>query len=368
MSEDIPFSLENGGLGDGIGIIDPLNDQRWDRFVERHPFGWITHLSGWKRVLDECFSHMHGYYLTLSDSAGDLKAALPIYSVDSWLTGRRLVSIPFATLSDPLSSTPEDMERLLCAAITLSKYLNTTHIVIKTVSTSPLLNWEKYAPDCHNKQHSIHLCKDPDLIKESFHRTCVRQRIKRAQESGLRIVSGSTDADLQKFYDLHCMTRKRCSLPPQPYPFIRSIWQAFAGSKRVELLLAYKEDVAVAGIILFKYKNRVSVEFLAVDAAYHNLSPVHLLFWSSIRDACLAGYGVLDFGSTSIHNKTLMNFKSHWGTQVTDLPHFFYPNVPTHSLKLKEDSAVQKALRYVCNNAPDCILHCIGDFCYRHLG
>jgi len=42
------------------------------------------------------------------------------------------------------------------------------------------------------------------------------------------------------------MTRKRRALPPQPYLFIKSIWQTFAESGKVELLLAYKEDVAVA--------------------------------------------------------------------------------------------------------------------------
>jgi hypothetical protein len=29
-------------------LIDPARDPRWDRFVKKHPFGWITHLSGWK--------------------------------------------------------------------------------------------------------------------------------------------------------------------------------------------------------------------------------------------------------------------------------------------------------------------------------
>ena len=33
--------------------IDPLKDSRWDGFVAGHPFGWVCHLSGWKKVLEE---------------------------------------------------------------------------------------------------------------------------------------------------------------------------------------------------------------------------------------------------------------------------------------------------------------------------
>jgi len=82
----VSFALEKGDLGEGIGLIDPLADRRWDRFVDQHPFGWITRLSGWKSVLEWTFPHMRGYYLTLCDSAGVLKAALPICSSSTCCT------------------------------------------------------------------------------------------------------------------------------------------------------------------------------------------------------------------------------------------------------------------------------------------
>ena len=368
MHVDESFAIEDGYLGDGINIIDPLSDQRWDRFVDQHPFGWITHLSGWKAVLEQSFAHMHGYYLTLCDSAGEIRAALPIYHVDSWLTGRRLVSIPFATLSDPLATDRGDMSRLFGAALALSEHLAIPRIEIRTLSASHLMDRESYLTDFLNKQHSICLCDDPECVRRSFHRTCVRQRINRAEQSGLRLVFGTTEADLQTFYLLHRMTRKRCALPPQPYSFIRSIWQSFASSNKMELLLVYKDDVAVAGVILFKYKSRVSVEFLAINAAYNQYSPAHFLFWNTIKKSCLSGYRILDFGRTSALNKPLMEFKSHWGTEVSDLPSFFYPKLPIHSIGLLEDAVMHRIFKYVCGNAPDPALAYLGDFCYRHLG
>jgi hypothetical protein len=366
--ETVPLIQLQGDLGEGVGIIDPLRNHRWDRFVERHPYGWLTHLSGWKRVLDETFPHLHGYYLTIQDQAGGIEGALPLYSVDSWLMGKRLVSIPFATLCDPLVADAKEMERLFRAAVTLSRRIGIPRIEIKTVCASHLLDKDSFITDSGYKRHFLNSGDDPDRIRKTFHRTCVRQRIARAEQSGLRLVRGASESHLKQFYLLHRQTRKRNGLPPHPYRLIKSLANAFAGSCKVELLLCYKEDEAVAGVMVFKYKDRVSVEYSAVNASYNALSPVHLLFWNTIKDACLAGYRILDFGQTSIHNKSLMEFKSHWGTEVSDLPHFIYPNDPALSLAAHQDTLGKKLLQYVCNKAPDPALTYLGDFCYRHLG
>ena len=357
-----------GDLGEGVSAIDPLTDPRWDRFVEQHPFGWITHLSRWKQVLDATFPHMRGFYLTLVDSTGAIKAALPIYSVESWLIGRRLVSIPFATLCDPLVTQPEDMERLFDAAVNLSKRISIPRIEIRTQAAAHMLDSSRFSTNCMYKHHTLGLCEDPERIRGSFHRSCVRQRISRAEQSGFRLLKGRSEAELQQFFLLHQKTRKRKGLPPHPYLLFKSLRHAFAGGNMVELLLCCKEEEAVAGIIVFKYKKRVSVEYSAVNEAYNEHSPVHFLFWNTIKEACLSGYSVLDFGQTSADNQSLMNFKSHWGTKVSDLPHFIYPNDPALSTSLNQDSLAKKVFQYVCNKTPDPALSYLGDFCYRHLG
>lgn len=357
-----------GEFEDGVAIIDPLRNHRWNRFVEKHPFGWITHLAGWKRVLDGTFPHMHGYYLALVDSAGDIKAALPVYLVDSWLTGRRLVSIPFATLCDPLVTDKDHLEPLFRAAVKLSREISVPRIEIKTLAASHLLDGENFLADRSLKHHYLKLGDDPERIRSSFHRSCVRQRITRAENSGLRLVRGTCECHLKQFYLLHRATRKRKGLPPHPYKLLKSLGRAFTGSNMVELTLCCKEEETVAGIIVFKYKDRISVEYSAATPAYNELSPIHFLLWNTIKDACRSGYRILDFGQTSMRNKSLMEFKSHWGTEVSDLPHFIYPNDPALRIAPVQESVGKRLLQYVCHNAPDPALTYLGDFCYRHLG
>ncbi|MBU5611609.1 lipid II:glycine glycyltransferase FemX [Geomonas azotofigens] len=361
-------NLGEGDLGTCVSIIDPLRNHRWDRFVHQHPYGWITHLSGWKRVLDKNFPHMTGYYLVLKDRCEAIRAALPVYAVESWLTGRRLVSIPFATLSDPLVTDPADMEILSGAVLRLAERLAISRVEIRTSAASHLLDRDRFHADCLRKHHSLALCDDPEQVRRRFHRSCVRQRIARAERCDLSLIRGKRETDLREFYLLHRVTRKRKGLPPHPYQLVKTLWQTFAPQGLVELLLCRKGNETVAGLLLFKYKSRVSIEYSAVNALHNDSSPVHFLFWNAIRDACLAGYRVLDFGQTSERNKSLMEFKSHWGAEVSDLPHFLYPNDPAHSTPAGDETIAKKLLQFVCNKAPDTALSYLGEFCYRHLG
>ena len=116
-----------------VTAIDPTQDPRWDKFVKNHHFGWICHLSGWKEVLEKSFKHLKGHYFALVDGDNRIKAGLPIYEVKSWLTGKRLVSIPFATLCDPLISTSEEMTVLLKAVMEFSRDRNISYLEIRTL-------------------------------------------------------------------------------------------------------------------------------------------------------------------------------------------------------------------------------------------
>lgn len=292
-------NLENMGdifFNNDTQIIDPVADERWDKFVESHPFGWICHLSGWRKVLEESFTHLKGYFLALINREGEIKAGLPIYEIRSWLTDHRLVSIPFATLCDPLISTKEEMEILFNAAIILLRRCNASYIEIRTLSSAPLICDERFGARSFYKHHYLLLDIDPEQLKRKFHRSCVRQRISRAVESQMSFRIGDRESDLENFYQLHKMTRKRLSLPPQPYCFFKSLWDTFWPKRRIIMLMAEKEGKGIASLILFKFKNRVSAEFAASDEAYKHFSPNHFLFWEAIKLAYREGYKIIDFG------------------------------------------------------------------------
>jgi hypothetical protein len=353
---------------ENVDIIDPVTDSRWDKFVENHPFGWIVHTSGWKRVLERNFPHMKGHYLVLQDSStNEIQAGLPLFEVRSWLTGNRLISIPFATISDPLVSTGEQADSLLKAALNLSHKVGVDNIQIRTLNAHNILKNDEYVCDRHFVHHYLPLNGSIERIKKTFHYKAVQYEINKAIKSNMTFKIAEEESDLVCFYELYMKTRKKLGLPPQPYLLFKSLWDIFSPTKNVMVLLAISNKKVASAHFMFLFNERVSVEAVGWDVENKD-SPNHFLFWEGIKMSYGMGYRIYDFGRTARDNHNLINFKNRWGTTVVDLPFYFSPK--SHHEKTVElgNSAGYKLIQMLCKNSPDLFYPFIGRFCYRHLG
>ncbi len=353
-------------LASNVSMVEPARETAWDEFIASHPNGWICLTTGWKRVLEGNFPHVKGCFLSMTDERGAIQAGLGLYSVSSWLTGRRLVSVPFATLSDPLVSTEDQWRALTDSAISMSKESKTDYLEIRTNNFNGKFPADRFGVIDSYRHHSIPLDRDLDQIKKSFDRTCVRQRISRAEKSGVAVQPVSTEKDLREFYRLYLMSRKRIQRPPQPYPFIRSLWSHF-GPETVSVRLARYQKQYVGGIMLFRFRNRVSAEFLAIDERFLAVSPGHLLFWEAIREAWNRKDRIFDFGRTAANNTPLMDYKNRWGTTVSGLPIYISPPERGPGIGGRDDSLKYRATRFLSERMPESLFVRFGNFCYRHM-
>ncbi len=353
-------------MGD-VSFIDPCRDERWDRFVAAHPFGWITHLSGWKKVLDQTFAHLKPCYLALVGPDRQIAGALPLFEVKSVITGHRLVSLPFATLCDPLVSSENEMETMSAAVQQMLKETGARYIELRTHLASAVVPDQRFSGIGLYQNQYLSLDRPLDVLKASFHRSCVRQRIARAEKSGLVIRAADNEADLREFYRLHAGMRKRLGLPAPPFSFLTALWRTFFPVGQLSLLLSTLKTKVIGGIILFKFKERVSAEFLGWDERYRDMSPTHHLFWEGIKAAHAEGRKIFDFGRSSPVDASLSTFKSRWGTSLADIRHYYYP--PGYSTRSGErnGSLARRAIRTVCRTLPEPAFRLVGMFCYRHL-
>ena len=353
-------------LSSDVSMVEPAREAAWDEFVASHPNGWICMSTGWKRVLEENFPHFKGYFLAMTDDRGAIQAGLGLYSVTSRLTGRRLVSVPFATLSDPLFSHEAQWSALADSAIFMSKELKSDYLEIRTNQSMAEFPPDRFGVIDMYRHHSILLDGDLDRIKKSFDRTCVRQRISRAEKSGVSVHPVDTEKDLREFYRLYLISRKRIQRPPQPYRFIRSLWSHF-GPDTVSVRLARYQKQNVAGIMLFRFRNRVSAEFLVIDEMFLAVSPGHLLFWEAIREAWNRKDRIFDFGRTAANNTPLMDYKNRWGTSVSGLPIYISPTERAPGIGGRDDSLKYRATRFISERMPESLFVRFGNFCYRHM-
>jgi CelD/BcsL family acetyltransferase involved in cellulose biosynthesis len=355
-------------LADYVSEIDPSQDLRWDAFVENHPFGWICHTSAWKEILERSFDHMRAAYLVLTNrDTGELMAALPLCHVRSWLTGDRLVSLPFATLCDPLVDSVDQFRMLFNAALGLKDKYHCKYLELRTFQSGDFVSDSMVSLQRNYKHHYLILDEEPRRLMKRFHRSCVRQRINRAEKSDIQVTHANSEKDLKAFYRLYLKTRRRLLLPPQPYRFIRTIWQKLYPLGFLSLLLAIHKDQPIGAIMLLKFKHRVSAEYAAFDENLLNMSPNHLLFWMAIKEAQEEGYHVFDFGRTSPDNRGLMDFKRRWGTEVVDLIHAFSPTGAAQQLSGHTGFSHKLVARF-CKWAPSAPYRALGNFCYRHMG
>src|SRR5579863_7956654 len=91
--------------------FDPLLDHRWDDFVAVHPLASVFHQTGWLKALAKTYGYVPTV-LTYTPPGESLIDGVVFCEVKSWITGRRLVSLPFADHAEPLVNDPTQISEL----------------------------------------------------------------------------------------------------------------------------------------------------------------------------------------------------------------------------------------------------------------
>src|SRR5262245_20854490 len=94
--------------------IDPLTDPRWPTLVGHHQGGSVFHTRGWLEALKRTYG-FEPTALTAESPDGQFASGMVFCRVNSWLTGRRLVSLPFSDHCDPLVTDAGEQEQLIDA-------------------------------------------------------------------------------------------------------------------------------------------------------------------------------------------------------------------------------------------------------------
>jgi CelD/BcsL family acetyltransferase involved in cellulose biosynthesis len=350
-----------------LNTINPSVDERWNQFVMDHPLGCIFHHSAWKEVLDQSFSHLHPCYFIIENDTGNIIGGVPCFIISSRLTGKRMVSLPFSLYCDPLV-TDESHFRILLDY--MSEYMNKSRarfIELRTRFAYNLFENTEYKQHTGYKNHTLILQEDYATIRKTFHRSCVRQKLQHAENSGIHVRRATSEEDVRIFYHLNCLTRKKFGVPPKSPQFYLNLWEILHPKNMVEILIAEYQNEFICSVLLLKYKKYVHAEYMGTDDRFIRMSPNILLFGKAIELAYEEGYGFFDFGSSASSNTSLIQFKQRWGTKEEDISHFYFPEVRGFSCDF-ENSWRYRLFTGVNRRLPDPLFRYIGKQLYNHLG
>jgi hypothetical protein len=239
--------------------------------------------------------------------------------VSSMLTGRRGVSLPFTDCCDPLCAPGHDAQPLVEAAIQHAGECSWNYAEFRGSGGIP-----HHSPaTVRYYTHQLDLGKDEDVIWLGLS-GAARRSIRKARDAGVVISSGRDEAALKQFFRLHCITRKRLGVPPQPYSFFSNIRHHLVERDLATVFFASHRGKAVAAAIFMHFGTRVMFKFGASDIASQHLRANNLLMWEAIRRFAAVGMQNLHMGRNEMDNPGLQRYKLAWGTTESELAYYRY--------------------------------------------
>ena len=351
-----PAGTDCGGFV--IRRVDPLADPRWDAMRGTVPSDGFFHGSAWARVLHDTYGFAPAYF-TLGE-ADQTCGLLPIMEVDSWLTGRRGIALPFTDECDPLVPDAESFRRVFAAALEHAK-----HRAWKYLECRGGMPWFGGAPPSTSFYgHRLDLAGD-ESARWNRVAGAMRRAVRKAEQNGLTIEFSRDLGAVKDFHRLLCGTRRRLGVPPQPFRFFQNIHRHILAQNGGWVALVRHGQVAIAGAIFFHFGRTAIYKYGASDGRFQHFRGNNLVMWEAIRRFAHEGFAELDFGRTSLTNEGLRRFKLGWGTKER-LIHYFRCNVATGDFVPVRDQSSGWHSR-VFRMLPIPLSRLIGLALYRHV-
>ncbi len=341
--------------------LDPIIDRRWDDLVASHPLASAFHQKGWLKAMAMTYGY-HPIVITSTLPRERLSDGIVFCEIDSWITGKRAVSLPFSDHTDPLFGQNRTSSELAEWIRAECKHQNLRYIEVR-----PYL-WKAdseglFTPGDSYWLHTLSLEPSLERIFCGLHKDCVQRRIRKAERERLSYEMGNSEQILDEFYRLFTMTRKRHQLPPQPRAWFRNL--AACMSTGMTVRMARHEDVPIAAILTLSFGHTVVYKYGCSDEKYHHLAGMPYLIWNMIVESKTEGIEQIDFGRSDLDDEGLIKFKDRFGTSRSRLTYLRYTpqgvDKDAHRLKML-------ALRRIYSVLPDVISTPVGKLLYRHVG
>lgn len=291
-----------------VRVVDPRSDPTWDEKVAEFPHASFFHGAAWARVLHDTYGFTPLYLV--GERERRWRGVLPTMEVDSWITGRRGVSLPFTDHCGALGFDAAVRSELHQAAISLAADRQWKHWEVRCAppaATSALFHG-----------HTVML----DAPAAALFVRCdaaTRRAVRKAEAAEIVVSFAQSRESIRTFRDLLAQTRRRHGVPPQPLHFFDNIHRHILACGQGCVVLAHVRGRPVAGAVFFHLGRAAMFKYGASDPAFQHLRPNNLVMWRAIEWHAKSGFAHLDLGRTALDNEGLRRFKLGWGAQESRL-------------------------------------------------
>jgi len=202
-------------------------------------------------------------------------------------------------------------------------------------------NIPAYAEASAGKQNSNLINSKPILPKFTFHvdltpneeevlanmKEKTRYNIKLAQKQEVVVLEKEDDKSLSIFIKFITETAKRQGFYNHPEEYYRTLWSILKPAKMCYLLIAYYNNVPLAAIMLFKFKEMLYYPYGGSSLLYREKMPNHLLHFEAIKLGKRLGCTTYDMWGAYKENPVekdpwfgIYRFKEGFGGKLVEYP------------------------------------------------
>lgn len=336
-------------------------DTRWSEFLARHRSASVFHDRGWLEALMRTYG-FEPYVLTSSPFEQPLEDGIVVCRVTSWVTGARLVSLPFSDHCEPLLRECDDAEEFVNWMHDACDLQQWRYVELRPLST-PCRRENTLRPSSSYWFHELDLEPGLDEIFRRLHKNSFQRKILRAEREGLTYEAGRAERIVNEFYRLLLNTRRRHRLLPQPRAWFDNLVECMGD--KLQIRLARKNGVAIAAMLTLQHGSSLVYKYGCSNEKFHNLGGMPFLFWRLIGESKAAGIEKIDLGRTDLNNEGLVAFKDRLGAGKRLLTYYRDTRTPRAGVATLSDS---RALRHFFAFLPEAVSSLAGRILYRHLG
>ena len=335
--------------------VDPLAPD-WNKALGHFGDATIFHTSEWAQVLVDTYGYSP-YYFTAQQAGRPIR--LGLFEIDSWLTGKRAVSLPFADEAPVLGQLPA--AGLKTVLTTVSPFAHDHGWKSIEVRSAP----DPWAESTSNSfyTHELDLSVGAGELFGGFHES-VRRAIRKAERLGVQVEITQDETAVQDYFELHCLTRKKHGIPPQPFLFFSNIHRHLISQGLGFTALAKLNQQIIAGAIFLRFGNKALYKFGASDPRADTARPNNFVMSKAIEHLASTGASTLSFGRTDLHQEGLRRYKLGWGATEKTLSYVKYDLRQRTFLSNKPAAPSNSLARFL----PVFVLKRLGAALYRHVG
>ncbi|MEY3200925.1 MAG: hypothetical protein RIR70_475 [Pseudomonadota bacterium] len=297
---------------------------RWDEFVMRCEEASFFHRSQWAGILEEVFG-ARAYFL-YAEQGGVIEGVLPLALVESWLTSRALISLPFCIEAGVAAVSPAAREALLREATLIAAQLGVDHLEIRS----------RRLIDETWPTQDLYVRFDKPILPAAEDNLAAIPRKQRAMvRKGIAAnLAGVIDEDVTRFHALYLDNMHRHGSPAQPLRYFKRLRQAFGDDCQV-LTVESPDGKPVSSVLSFYFRDTVLPYYAGDVIAARGLYANDFKYWALMEAARERGARCFDYGRSKVGSGS-WSFKKNWGCESAPLyyqyPYFKgAPEVPQHN-------------------------------------